>query len=168
MQAIVDLDGLLVNFVEGAFAIHMPGVDWQEWYSQHLGQWGFDKILGIKDFWGPLDHDFWFNLKWMSDGMQILDMILEKFDRDIVFWTDPGKTGLTGKAAWFKKHAPGFPVVYGSNKYLGSNGNTILIDDYEVNIDKFPGHSILYPRPWNRLHGVAEPLEYFKHRLDAV
>jgi len=66
-------------------------------------------------------------------------------------------------------------VIFTENKHLFANPHTILIDDYEGNVDKFRengGEAILFPQPWNRLakylYYSAEVLGERNARLDYI
>ena len=60
----LDLDGVLVDFVGGAIAVHKGTLDPEDI------DWGFWRQLcqTEEQFWKPMGKRFWSNLKWTSGG----------------------------------------------------------------------------------------------------
>ena len=159
MTCLVDLDGVLVDFVRGSFVFHQKSIPIKD------VRWDFPKQIGFegtwtKDFWDPLGYDFWVNLEWTSEGKQLLTGLEELFGDDIAIISSPCQTRgcRDGKGDWVEKHIPHYrkKVFLGSEKYRFAAPNKILFDDHEDNVKhfsnpdpKYNGKAILIPRPWN-------------------
>lgn len=161
----LDMDGVLVDFVNGALREH----------GYHLPEgtvkWDFNHQLKIPDpeFWGPFGRSFWSNLGWMPEGRELLTELEIMFGQDhIVILSSPcGTPGCAeGKLDWIKQHLPKYKRQYllGPAKHLCASPSHILIDDYDHNVDKFRtygGFAALVPRSWN----TAEQFTY-QNRFD--
>jgi hypothetical protein len=156
MQVVfLDLDGVLVDFVGGAFAHHGKSLPMRE------VRWDFPKQLGFEDawaesFWAGLGYDFWANLDWTAEGQALLAQLEGLFGDRIALLTSPAKTSgcAEGKLAWIGRHLPKYARRYfiGPPKELIAGPGKILVDDHEENTRKFAaagGRAILVPRPWN-------------------
>ena len=159
-KVMLDLDGVLVNFVEGinrAFGIKYDYAKLPErmkwnWFSEYLGldSQEVDSICTI---------NFWAGLRWMHDGKEILELVESIFD-DIYLLTTPmpNPESYTGKMLWVERHIPRYKnrtIITTVSKFLFAGENRILIDDKNENIDEFNeagGRGILVPRPWNRAY----------------
>jgi 5'(3')-deoxyribonucleotidase len=158
MKAILDMDGVLVDFVNGSLRHHGLTLD-----PYPVGKWNFVLDLDIteKEFFQSLGKSFWEHLDWMPDGKEILAMVLRNFrPEDVCLLTSPCDTEgcIDGKRAWIAKHMPDFSrrVLFGSAKEFVAGPQRILIDDSDSNCEKFVkagGNSVLVPRIWNKDHG---------------
>lgn len=154
MHCMLDMDGVLVNFVEGAMKTH------GKWIRRGQVKWDFHVQLGIPDkkFWDPFGYDFWSNLEWHEEGHKLLDELTKLFGlENIVILTSPCATQgcADGKIAWIKKNIPQFKrrFLIGSVKHMCASPKHILIDDHDLNVEKFEqhgGHTELVPRSWNK------------------
>lgn len=165
-KCLLDMDGVLVNFVKGSLDIHNISTSVDEMYANHPGEWDFVKILGMSPpaFWKPMDEEFWAKLEWMPDGQDILRMVEQRFGQEnVVIVTSPSSNyGChAGKLRWMERHLPRHYSkskghMFGSLKWLMSNPNHILVDDHNENVDAFAsyngGQICHVPRIWNRLH----------------
>jgi len=151
MELMLDLDGVLTDFCKAAYEFH--GIE------KELEPGNFDIVSqsGIKpkDFWEPLGHDFWANLPWMPDGIQILLMCEDIVgEENICLLTSPTwNTGsASGKLEWIQKNIPNYSrrFLIGPPKHFCCNKHRVLVDDGEHNIAKWDGPSILIPRIWNK------------------
>lgn len=153
----LDLDGVLVDFVGGAFAAHgrsipMPDVRWD-----FPSQIGFERGASDPAFWELMGRDFWANLDWTPEGQATLEAVEKVFGHDnIAVMTSPCDTdgAVEGKVAWIKKHLPKYRRCFfvGPAKDLAAGSSKVLIDDYQANASSFVargGLSVLPPRPWN-------------------
>jgi hypothetical protein len=150
----LDLDGVLVDFVRGAFALHGKEIPYPE------VRWDFDKQLGIPPevFWGKMGKDFWEDLPWTQEGPDLIKALETIFGSDnIVLMTSPVGTpgGVEGKVNWIRRELPGYSRRFfiGPPKHMLAGPGKLLVDDHDENIDKFcaaGGKAIMVPRPWNR------------------
>lgn len=154
MLCFIDLDGVLVDFVQGAFDYHDINIPWPEI------QWDFLKQAGIEPdaFWTPLDQPFWASLKPTSELFVIIPAAERKFGVENVFLcSSPCETAgcITGKAMWVEKHLPSYSrrLILTNRKEVFSGPGRVLIDDRDENVEgweKAGGIGVLVPRPWNK------------------
>jgi 5'(3')-deoxyribonucleotidase len=157
LECLLDVDGILANFVGVAIKAHnyTEGV-----YDrpEHMNEFWFNKIMGITatEFWKPLNYDFWYGLEFMPDGLEILRMVEERFGKDnVCFLTSPSDEPQcsAAKHAWIYKHFPDYKrrFLIGAGKHFATSPWRVLIDDRNENVDEFrkKGRAILLPRPWN-------------------
>ncbi len=169
MKIFLDLDGVIVAFAEGVI----------KWYNldcttEDFEEWGaiFDFFSGSeKDFWEGLTDKFWLGLEFTKEAKQILTLV-EPMKPCIL--TSPSHTSAGSKQQWIRENLPdyfkGGRYLIGPAKDFGAHSESLLIDDSEENIDKFRkagGHTILVPRPWNKLRG-EDILQHLKNGLDSV
>lgn len=168
MKIVLDLDGVLVDLVRGM----------EERYDIKVKEWPVGRLeeafnMTAKQLWGNLDFDFWVNLKWHDDGQRILTKLIVEFgENNIVICTSPTlhPQAAAGKMAWIQNHLPDFNrrFLIGPAKEFLAHEQSILIDDFDYNVDKFRkhgGHAILVPRPWNsnrELDTLPHITEYLK------
>jgi hypothetical protein len=171
MRILLDLDGVIVDFITGAFEAH--GITNVK--QEDIVHWDLEALIGIEtgDFWAKFDEDFWAGLK-MYDWVEELLYLLEKWD--VCLLTSPGWTGAGGKQRWIRENLPWF---FKNNRYLIGPGkefcaskDTVLIDDYDANCKKFRnagGHSIVFPQPWNTAANlIYQRLEYVTEKLEDI
>lgn len=151
---ILDLDGVIVDFVRGAFKLHkkeipMKDVTWAFW--EHL-------CPTYADFWKDMGREFWANLNWTPEGPELVAGLEKAYGTEIIVCTSPCLTEgcVEGKLDWIKKYMPKYNprrfFVGAPKEACAGNGN-ILLDDNDANIDqfrKYKGKAITIPRPWNR------------------
>jgi 5'(3')-deoxyribonucleotidase len=181
---LIDLDGVLVNFVDGAckkFDRFNPYEDesgeGKACRFRHHGNYRIQEIWGIpeKEFYHHLDYDFWSNLDWMPDGREILKLVLQVFEGNyhIGICSSPAGNDCTdAKLYWITKNVPRFTkrFIITPEKHFLAMSNTILIDDRDQHVTDFNangGRGILVPRPWNSLH-CTDTLEHLKLVLPNV
>jgi hypothetical protein len=156
---LVDLDGVLVDFVRGSLAFHGKTLPYLE------TRWNFPEQVGFaetraKEFWGPLGFDFWAGLPWHPQGRALLDGLAGIAGRkNVVFCTTPAETvgSVEGKIEWLRRNVPDMarqftvtPVKAAASACSGR----ILLDDRDENVDEWRaagGTGITVPQPWNRL-----------------
>ena len=154
MKVVLDLDGVLVNMISG-MEDHFD-IKIKEWPIEGTS---LEKVFNIttKQLWSNLGFDFWVNLKWHADGQRILTKLIVEFgENNIVICTSPtwDPQAAAGKMTWIQNHLPDFNrrFLIGPAKEFLAHEQSILIDDFDYNVDKFRkhgGHAILVPRPWN-------------------
>lgn len=155
-ELLCDLDGVLVDFVRGAFAVH--GID----FPYCDVRWEIDKqVFGEADrnkFWEPLKTDFWSNCPWTTEGKALWDYLWNVIGRDKLWiCTSPSydPESATGKMKWIQRELPGMErrFVITPHKWLCALPGRLLVDDNEPNCERFVKHggkSVLIPRPWNK------------------
>ena len=156
-----DLDGLIVDFVAGAFALHGKSIPAPD------VRWDFDRQLGIppEDFWAPMGRDFWANLPWTAEGPELLARVEALVGKErVVLLTSPCDTpgGVEGKVEWVRRHLPEYRRRFfvGPPKSLAAGPTKVLLDDYDRNVELFDaegGHAVLVPRPWNARRSESCP-----------
>lgn len=166
MKLILDLDGVLVDFVKGA----LQSVNIEYDYDQYpKGIRDIEEAYNLRmskaDFWNSLNEPrFWENLEWMHDGKEIL-RLCEKYagKSNITICTSSGKMefAAAGKLFWMKLNIPYYvnrhQFLIGPSKHACAAPNRVLVDDYEKNCGLFlaeGGERILVPRPWNKSHEI--------------
>jgi hypothetical protein len=159
----LDLDGVLVDFVSGALALHGVTLPRSEVRWNFLTQIGFD---GINDprFWSPMGHDFWANLPWTAEGPLVLLAVERLYGADnVALMTSPCDTpgSVEGKLSWVCRELPAYRrrLFVGPAKHLAAGPGKVLVDDHDANVDKFcaaGGSALLVPRPWNRRRGETD------------
>lgn len=148
----LDMDGVLVDFVSGALALHRSDLPYEE------VAWELDKQLGMEpeQFWGPMDRDFWANLSWTPEGKYLLQGIEKRFGNRVAIATSPGdERCMLGKLDWLRRELPQYVkrTFFGQDKSLLAGWGRILVDDCDGHVAPFHeqgGQAILFPRPWNR------------------
>ena len=157
----VDLDGVCVNFVEGACRAHKRFNPYTEGGNAGVfdmeGMWGLTR----EEFWKPLSsHKFWANLEWTTDGTAILGAAEKAFGKSNVYILSKpcdAPESASGKLEWIQKNMPDYARRYllGPAKEFAAHAGAVLIDDNDANIDawrKRGGVGVLVPRPWNSAH----------------
>jgi len=174
MKILLDMDGVLVDFVKGLCTFHnkpypfTPGVQ---------GSWDLEPILKMssKDLWSPLGYDFWAGLDPYSYMEEYLNLLETKFGREnICLLTSPPKSvgAVEGKIAFIEKYLPNYTnrFLVGPAKEFCAAPNHLLIDDYIENIEKFRkagGQTFLVPGAWNTKFN-ENPLESLKEFLNSL
>lgn len=172
MIILLDVDGVLCDFVGGVIKSHNLGIDSSEWSS-----WDYHKRLGIsdEDLWSVTnDGKWWTELEPYPWAFDLLGMV--KQYADVIFCTSPSLDYRcpSQKVKWLRDH--GFLSTYSneyqinSHKELNAGSGAILIDDSDSNISKYRragGRAICFPQPWNLNQShVDHRLEFTKLRLE--
>lgn len=160
MKGLLDLDGVIVDFIGGMCRAHDRPNPYRQpssggCYELHA-IWG----MSATDFWKPADASFWHGLEMLPDGQRILSACVNHFGTEnICLLTSPSiNEGATdGKIRWIYKHLPAFKrqFLVGAAKEFCAHDNAVLVDDWDGNIEKFRangGRTIHVPRPWNSRH----------------
>lgn len=157
-RCFVDMDGVLVDFVEGICKAHDKPYPYAD--PENHGIYSLEKIWGMSkiEFWKPTTNSsFWAELPFTSDGKDILANVQDDFDlSDICLLTSPTlhPASIVGKMEWIKKNLPSFyrQVIFTPAKYLCASPGSLLIDDSHENIRAWVAHGgtgRLVIRPWN-------------------
>ncbi|MFT5126811.1 MAG: 5'(3')-deoxyribonucleotidase [Rhodothermales bacterium] len=171
MRCFVDMDGVLVDFVGAALRRHERRVD--EWPP---GEFNMAKVLGIprRDFWGPLEGaEFWATLEPTAEAHELMAVLEAEFGSwELCILSSPTRDPQcsAGKVQWLQRCLPDYSrrFLLGPEKRFCAGPDSLLIDDADHNVDRFReagGCGILFPRPWNRLHAVTDPLA---HVVDCI
>ncbi len=152
---VLDLDGVLVDFVRGAFALHGKSIPMNE------VTWDFPQQLGFPStwagaFWNPLGQAFWAGLGWTNEGNSLLAALEGLFGNRIVVATSPPLTpgAPEGKLDWIRRHMPKYDRQFHITpcKHFLAGPKRLLIDDHDGNAVAFRregGTAVVVPRPWN-------------------
>ncbi len=180
VEVFLDLDNVLVDFVNGACRHH--GVPNPYLNPDNRGKYNMETLIKMdgKAFFGKMDFDFWSNLEWLPDGRDIIEAILKYVSpKQVTILSSPIATNgcLDGKIHWIRNNTPEWKRSFfiGPNKHKIAGPNKILIDDHDVNVDNWVtrddgtptgGHAIQVPRVTNRLHSCGMlAVDYVESRL---
>jgi len=156
----LDLDGVLLDFITPALALH--GVE--DLYSREeaKGVFQIETILGIsaKEFWSRIDskEDFWHSLRPTREADRIVHLMEETFGVDnIAILTAPSLSPecVPGKRYCVKKYFPQFSsriIFTGAKEFLSGPGR-FLVDDRDSNVENWRengGGACLINRQWNK------------------
>lgn len=171
MKIVLDVDGVLVDFVGGT--AKLMGFD-----PAVVTMWDYYPAIGTTEaeFWAKIDAvgaDFWATLEpypWASDLVRQCKTVAPT-----ILLTTPSldPSSAHGKVRWMQAtFGPKFrDYLIGPRKEFCAHPDTVLIDDSDANVEKFRDHgggAILFPRPWNKNRDVADPLAYTLERLDEL
>jgi len=179
MIVYLDMDGVLVNFVEGTYRAFGKKYHYDDLLRSMRWNYFEDWGLDFQEVDAVCTTDFWAGLRWMHDGREIISMLEEKFGKKNIFLLTapmPNPGSGTGKIQWVKRHLPEYSnrlIISSAPKCLFARPNTLLVDDKDSNVDDFwrygGGKAILVPRPWNELHGWANiTLHVVKNSLESL
>lgn len=181
---LVDLDGVLVDFVGGALAVLGKSVRERR---AILATWprGVERLydvlgMDVDEFWeeirvrGPR---FWQGLSAYPWAFHFLDR-LELYGR-VVICTTPSKdpASAQGKLLWIKNNLGGgwYDYVLTRDKSLLANERTILIDDFTSNVEAFRAAggkaAYLFTQPWNAVNeeqARADKWEQVNRLIEAI
>ena len=126
----VDMDGVLTDFEKrfGNFTDLSPG-EYKEQYGENKFWELIDKKVGVK---------FWVGMPWMPGGKELWSFV-KHLKPKILSTPSYDNSSKLGKRLWIKNNIPGVKshLVPRSWKQKFANENSILIDDYKINIDEW-------------------------------
>ena len=175
----LDLDGVCVDLFGAAVAAHGfdPQTVLKEWASRYRGEFYPYRVLHMeKDpFWDritQLGESFWAELEpfpWFED---LYDGLRQH--GNVVFCSSSNRepTCLSGKLRWLQERfgSKFQDYIFTYHKDRLAHSNAFLVDDYDVNIDRFRtrgGNGILFPQIWNSNHSVStNPVEYVLEKME--
>lgn len=138
-----DMDGVLDNFRKASNEL---GIKFNG-YAFVDEEKAWEKIH-------KLGSNFWSNLEWIEGSYELFIYACQMFKHVEILSVSPNREASIGKRNWCCKHLEKIAYLYGTNfktniifsheKEKFSNGKNILIDDYEENIKKWNGPSILF------------------------
>lgn len=158
----LDMDGIIADFVTGACKLHKLANPYEK--PEYQGVYGIENIFDMtpKQFWAPIDYNFWRKLNVMPDAYAIVEAVTDIFGvNNVCLLSSPCNTRrgecIDGKIDWLGEHFPQFSknVLFGSAKKFCASTDALLIDDLDYNVDSFRKHggvAWLFPRPWNSEH----------------
>lgn len=161
MNILLDMDGVLSDFLGGAIKVcnDLTGKNYTtEEYARTFGKWGINDFYGIPidEMWRGIEEtpDYWYNLEVLPWAKELYEWLSEIGTVTIVTSPPLQTECATQKMNWLRYHLMVEPpeVFIGSRKYLMA-GNGVLIDDWDVNVNKFReagGEAILIPSNWNQ------------------
>ncbi|RQW92782.1 MAG: hypothetical protein EHM79_00195 [Geobacter sp.] len=166
----LDMDGVLADFVGGAFKLFDKEYDPTTWPPDKKE---IHQVLGVSSgtFWSKIYSEgsmFWSTLEpypWAQDFYKLL-----KGYGGVVFCSSPPRnpSALQGKLEWLQGFSGEGELLrnylFSPVKHLAAVPGSILIDDSEqqcqmfANVAKGLCMSILFPQPWNSLGYHEDPL----------
>lgn len=168
---LLDLDGVLVDFVGAACLVH-------RWDAAKVVEYDFFKTFGKTDaeFWQPIDargEDWWASLPAHNWAARLIDTV--RRNGNLVIATSPSRHhgSAAGKVRWLQRvFGNSFRnYMLGPSKHLMANQETVLIDDSETQCAAFAaagGTACLFPQPWNRLGQIPDPVAYVENFLKGI
>lgn len=126
--------------------------------------------------WASIPRSLWVKVPESDFFPWLLDTCAQAVGRENVCiatspTTDPDC--LAGKLEWIHDHFPKWmhrQYAITPRKHLLARPDSLLIDDYSENIERFEAHggyAVTVPRPWNE-HWASDPRWYLEERLAAA
>lgn len=151
----LDMDGVLVDFVNHACKFHGSTITEQEWPE---GEWDIAKVLGIgsSSFWKKLNcQEFWNDMPIYSHTEQLIEAC-KATGYPVTILSSPAFGPSASCKYEFARHKLKLPIILANDKTPLAHGPyTLLIDDHDKNIEAWHeagGFSHLFPRKWNAAH----------------
>jgi 5'(3')-deoxyribonucleotidase len=187
MNILLDLDDVLVDFVDGACRVFNT-TRFRLCSNWEPGNWDMipalsktvNEVITPDYFWERIHHlgsEFWFHLD-NHTWMQRLVNVVEKLDPNWHLVTAPAFTGhissYQGKCEWIKEefgHSfDRFAIT--PHKHLFARHDSVLVDDRETTVNKFRelgSNAILFPAHHNSKHEFKnDPLSYVIPELEKL
>lgn len=126
--------------------------------------------------WASIPRSVWVKVPESDFFPWLLDTCAQAVGREnVCIATSPTKDPdcLAGKLEWIHDHCPEWmhrQYAITPRKHLLARPDSLLIDDYSENIERFEahgGHAITVPRPWNG-HWASDPRGYLEEKLAAA
>jgi hypothetical protein len=162
MKCLLDIDGVLGDFMGAAHEYYDMPFDHGDDYPYEMGDYNAIPPKSAKftaeEWWDGLEEEFWVNMPWTTDGREIVSRCEAVFGpKNVCLLTNPPSCGLSGRMKWIKRELPQYKdrFLIGPAKEFCAGPGTVLIDDYDVNIDTFRaagGFAVQPPKKWNRRH----------------
>lgn len=152
----LDMDGVLVQFVEGVLRLFERPELLATWPK---GEYRMSRVMGVPRaaMWAGIDAGgaaWWANLEpypWTRTLAEQLGEVAE-----VVIVSDPSGRGsaVAGKLHWLDVHLPQLAgdYLFGPRKELLARPGALLIDDCAAHVARFinaGGRAVLFPQPWN-------------------
>ncbi|MDB4614339.1 hypothetical protein OAH18_01485 [bacterium] len=175
MHILLDMDGVIADFVTAALRLHGGAEALANWPP---GEWDMAKVLGLgtSAFWQPIDKmgaDFWADLKPYAWTPQLISLIEEFAPYTILSSPGLGEEAPTGKIRWLREHVKSdfASYLFGHQKWLCAKPGQVLIDDRDKNVDLFiaaGGNAILFPQVWNANHAIKDRMTFVAGELSRL
>jgi 5'(3')-deoxyribonucleotidase len=174
----LDMDGVCTDFAAAGIRVngYRPEEILVRWENNFKEEFFPYIVMGIDrdDYWQAIaaqGETFWYNLEaypWFEKLYTSLCQIAP-----VIFLSSSTRTPscLSGKLKWLQaRFGPAFQdYIFTAHKQQLANPGALLIDDYEVNVNKFKqagGNSILFPQIWNSNHHIDDKLAYTIKQTD--
>ena len=164
---LLDVDGVLADFCGGVADLFDVDVSrltrWGLWDDIGCTREEFDQRMSAcgREWWGNLRPYPWAH-ELFDCCRQIAPVTLFTTPWDSVGCCD-------GKKDWIRTHLGDVPTLFGGNKWLASRLGRALIDDNNINCQKFNmwgGTAYLFPRPWNNhAQWAGDPWGWLREQL---
>lgn len=169
----IDSDGVIRDFVGTCEKRYQRTFNW-------TNQTDVRDILGFsrKDWGKELDSLSWDKMTPTEEAFDLFQLLKKYFEFSQVFIVTsvPLSRSCLGKCAdWYLTYLPEYvksnKVIFCPDKSLLASRFSILLDDHEKTCRRFSragGWSILFPRPWNSLGKIYNPLGYIDYELKKI
>jgi 5'(3')-deoxyribonucleotidase len=164
MKCLVDMDGVLVDFVNPVCKTHNVPNPFNN--PKNWGNFNVETMLdmSVEDFWRPLDYDWWMSLPLFPEAEIILSICCTFFgEENVSLLSNPSHSPdcIKAKMNYIQQKLPAFKkrFLLGPAKEFCAGSNNLLVDDSDRNIEKFVGAGgigFTYPRPWNKDYKKSE------------
>jgi len=164
-QVLLDMDGVIADFFTSAIMEHPSALnlgivtpaDLETRYPKDKG-WDIPSALGVTsgEFWRKIDtYEFWRGLPAFAGAREFVESVSRMVP--VAICTSPSLNSdcCKAKVDWINLHIGNqYPVYlcYRGGKEMFANERTLLIDDYDRNVEAFRkagGRAILVDRPWS-------------------
>lgn len=169
-RIVLDMDEVLVDFNKSAH--ELLGIASYPW-PWPVGQF----ILECYDeeFWRSLTMEWWRDREWTSFGKELIDLCKAYVGLENIWISSTlapyadNRPDVIGKMSWIQRECPYFldRVVFTTDKSIMGSLTTVLVDDYQENIDEFRikgGYGILVPACHNHMHR-SDPIKHVRRGL---
>jgi len=169
----LDMDGVLVNFMDGAHRAHGRTYVESE-YPAGLWEIADHWAITPDEFWAKIhaDPDFWHQLTPYAWCDEVLDLA-RTVAKQVKIATSPAKSPycFSGKRIWWERFIPrDVELIICKSKHLLAAPGRLLIDDADHNVDAWRnanGSAVLFPQRWNTaIHNnpsaINSPLEFVR------
>lgn len=175
MRILLDMDGVLADFVGGA--AKLIGFD-----PALVTEWDFYPAIGETEdsFWKKISKGkslFWEQLEEYPWSVNLITAC--NITAPTIILTAPSKHRLCkeyssiGKMRWMSNRwGPEFDDYYlGTKKEFCASPDSVLIDDNDKNCERFQqagGRAILFPQPWNQNRDIKDKVAFVMERLNYI
>lgn len=178
-QICIDMDGVLFDWVGGVCKLF--GTSMETLVS--TGQWKageYETRTALNctesEIWERIDKigmRFWSDLAPYDWHHELLKLCRSYAPTIILSSPSRAPSSLHGKICCLQRHFGGHAFrdfLIGPKKEFCARPGAVLIDDYDVNCEKFikhGGNAIVFPRHWNSAHELAgNPMAYVRTCLE--
>jgi hypothetical protein len=183
----IDLDGVLNRFTMFALLLMGAPIDlsvsenqWWHWgdadivdvFNELTGR-SADKPMSEDEFWASLPERAWAETPLTPEAYWLVDFcesLVGEENVSLLTSQSSNPNCASGKRKWIAANMPKLldRSLIGKCKYMCAHPTTLLVDDFEKNVNKFRrfgGQTILVPRPWNKAQPVADIQAYLQSQL---